>query len=225
MVLKDRTESDSIAAWTPGTFAICRDSQGRVLPAGIAGNGKPHSPNTPIQQDLSAFDIGLILIRDPLITAVLNQHGARRIVGFPDMVIGGYRRLDFDVRENTKLRVSVAARLHILLRTFPQKSKRKRALLLRGHAEVAVLAQIDLSGRKFRGGSSCIGKSNPSPVAPRGCRPRGLARPAKGRGFRAEDGGGRKSRDVRPYRRLTGRQAAIQWHCAFPDSSWKIHPP
>ena len=33
--------------------------------------------NAPIQHDLSAFDIGLVLMRDPLITAVLNQHRAR----------------------------------------------------------------------------------------------------------------------------------------------------
>jgi hypothetical protein len=62
-------------------------------------------PNAPIEKDLAAFDTGLVLMSDPLITPLLNQHAARGVVQFSDMVIGGYRRLDFDVRENTELRV------------------------------------------------------------------------------------------------------------------------
>jgi hypothetical protein len=47
----------------------------------------------------------LVLTGDPLIAAVLNQHGARRVVVLADVVIGGERCLDFDVREKPWLAV------------------------------------------------------------------------------------------------------------------------
>src|SRR6266404_1676472 len=98
--------------------------------------------NTPIEQDLSAFDIGLGLIRDPLITAVLNQHRTRHIVQFSDMVIGGDRRFDFDIRENTKLRVLLQRGSISLADVSPEVEEKARAVL-EAIAEVAVLAQID----------------------------------------------------------------------------------
>ena len=94
------------------------------------------------QQGLPAFYVGLILIRNPLITAVLNQHRARRIAQLLDMAIGGYRRLAFNVRENTRLRV-LSQRRAIRVADVSPEVEAKARVALDGTAEVAVLAQID----------------------------------------------------------------------------------
>ena len=152
--------------------------------------------DTPIEQDLSAINIGLILIGDPLITAVLNQHRARRIVRFSDMVICGYRRLDFYVRENTKMRVSLPSNSIPLADVSPEVEEKARAAL-EATAEVTVFAQID-----FRVENS--GK-NPAVLEKIVCRRwlfgavgQGTLRGQPRNGaFRADDSGGGESRACR----------------------------
>src|SRR5208337_118826 len=131
---------------------------------------------------------------NPLITAVLNQHRARRIVQFSDMVIGGYWRLDFDVRQNTKLRVSVQRGSIPLADVSPEVEEKARAVL-EGTAEVTVLALID-----FRVENS---RENPAVLEKVICRrwllgaigQGALRRQPRNEASRAEDSGGRKSRE------------------------------
>jgi hypothetical protein len=59
------------------------------------------------------------------------------------MVIGGDRRLDFDVRENTKLRVLWQRGSIPFADVSPEVEEKARAAL-QGTAEVTVLAQIDI---------------------------------------------------------------------------------
>jgi hypothetical protein len=58
------------------------------------------------------------------------------------MAICGYRRPDFEARENAKLRVSLPSCSSPLADVFPEVEKRERVALA-ATAEVTVLAQID----------------------------------------------------------------------------------
>jgi hypothetical protein len=84
----------------------------------------------------------LVLTGDPLIAAVLNQDGARRVVVFADVVIGGEWCLDLDVREKPWLAVLLQRCSATLPGAAPEVEKKFRAVLA-VPAEVAVFAQID----------------------------------------------------------------------------------
>ena len=62
-------------------------------------------PDTAIKADLPLLDIWLTVMRDPLLTAVLNQHGAGCLVRLADMTISRQRRPDLVFRDDAGLAI------------------------------------------------------------------------------------------------------------------------
>lgn len=106
-------------------------------------------PDTAIEQDFPVLDVWLILERDPLITAVLNQQGPICVVKLADVAIRRDGGSDFMVRENAELAISLQRRPTAAARVGPEVEEETRAVL-EGTAEVTVLAQIGLRVEDFR---------------------------------------------------------------------------
>src|SRR5438874_4561012 len=139
------------------------------------------------------------------------------------MVIGGHRRLDFDVREHPKLRVLWQRGSIPSADVAPEVEEKTRAAL-EGTAEVTVLAQIDSRVENSREDPAVLEKVVSRRRFFRGIGQGALRGQPGNEAFRAEDRGGGKSREC-GHAGDSPRGPAIRWRCAFPDSNWRILVP
>ena len=110
------------------------------------------------------------------------------------MVIGGHRRLDFDVREHPKLRVLWQRGSIPSADVAPEVEEKTRAAL-EGTAKVTVLAQIDSRVENSREDPAVLEKVVSRRRFFRGIGQGALRGQPGNEAFRAEDRGGGKSRE------------------------------